>query len=107
MNKKLLALFAASTAALFTVHSWADVRLPRLVGDHMVLQRDAQLTVWGWAAPGEKIQIQVRSRNVTTRADARGQWSASMGQFTAGGPYDMTMSGKNIDRLNTGDCSQL
>ena len=95
MTRTLLALFAASTAALFTANSWADVRLPRLVGDHMVLQRDAKLTVWGWAAPGEKIQIRVRSQHVTTRADARGQWSVSMGPFTAGGPYDMTVSGKN------------
>ncbi|HWM68719.1 MAG TPA: sialate O-acetylesterase [Steroidobacteraceae bacterium] len=95
MTNKLLVLFAASTAVLFTARSWADVRLPRLVGDHMVLQRDAKLSVWGWAAPGEKIQIQVRSQHVTTRADARGQWSASMGPFTAGGPYDMTVSGKN------------
>jgi sialate O-acetylesterase len=95
VTKKLLVLFAAATAALFTAHSWADVRLPRLVGDHMVLQRDAQITVWGWAAPGEKIQIRVRSQHVTTRADARGQWSASMGPITAGGPYDMTVRGKN------------
>ena len=95
MTKKLSVLFAASTAALFTTHSWADVRLPGLVGDHMVLQRDAKLTVWGWAAPGEKIRIQVLSQHITTRADREGQWSASMGPFTAGGPYDMTVSGKN------------
>ena len=93
--RELLALFAALTAALCTANSWADVRLPRLVGDHMVLQRDAKITVWGWAQPGEKIQIRVRSQHVTTRADAQGQWSASMGPFAAGGPYDMTVSGKD------------
>jgi sialate O-acetylesterase len=95
MIRKLQTLLVASTAALFTAHSWADVRLPRLVGDHMVLQRDAKLTVWGWAEPGERIQIKVLSQNRTTRANARGQWSASMGPLPAGGPYDMTVSGKN------------
>jgi sialate O-acetylesterase len=61
----------------------------------MVLQRDARLTVWGWAAPGEQIQVEVRGQHVTTRADARGQWAGSIGPLTAGGPYDMTVSGKN------------
>lgn len=69
--------------------------MPRLVGDRMVLQRDAKITVWGWAAAGERIQIQIRGQHVTTRADARGQWSASLGPLTAGGPDDMTVSGKN------------
>jgi sialate O-acetylesterase len=61
----------------------------------MVLQRDARLPVWGWAAPGEQIRIEVRGQHVTARADARGQWAASIGPLTAGGPYDMTVSGKN------------
>ena len=94
-NAHLLALFAATAAALFSSYSRADVRLPRLVGDHMVLQRDAQLTVWGWAEPGEKIQIRFRSQHITARADARGQWAASLGPLVAGGPDDMTVSGKN------------
>lgn len=49
-----IAVFAASL--LIATNARADIKLPRLVGDNMVLQRDAPLRVWGWADPGERIQ---------------------------------------------------
>jgi len=73
----------------------ADVRLPRLVGDNMVLQRDAKLALWGWADPGEEIQIDFHGAKTQGKADRNGRWSMSMGPFVAGGPYEMTVAGKN------------
>ncbi|MFA6109030.1 MAG: 9-O-acetylesterase, partial [Candidatus Latescibacterota bacterium] len=51
-------LFAALVAAtLCCGNAAAEVRLPALFGDHMVLQREQPIRVWGWAAPGEPITI--------------------------------------------------
>jgi sialate O-acetylesterase len=80
-------------AAAEAVH--ADVTLPKLIGDHMVLQRDTRLVVWGWAQPQEHIRIDFRGKRVTTRADRKGRWSATIGAFQAGGPYDMVVVGQN------------
>jgi len=50
----------------------ADVRLPHLLGSHMVLQRDRAVTVWGWAEPGEAITVTIADREGSTRTDAKG-----------------------------------
>src|SRR5262249_26870235 len=72
----------------------ADVRLPRLVSDHMVLQRDSKVIFWGWADPGEQIRIRFRGRHVVTSANRLGEWAASLGSFAAGGPYHIVVTGK-------------
>ncbi len=71
----------------------ADIRLPRLVGDHMVLQRDAPITLWGWADPGERIDIVFRHQRRATRADANGEWSVTLAPLAAGGPDTMQLAG--------------
>jgi len=80
-------MFAAGAA-------WADVRLPRLIGDNMVLQRDSKLLLWGWADRGEKVNIEFHGQRVTTKPDDHGQWSASMGPFGAGGRTRCLLKGK-------------
>lgn len=77
----------------------ADVRLPRLIGENMVLQRDSKLLLWGWADPGEKVIVEFHGQRATTKSDAQGRWSAPMGPFGAGGPYEMLVKGKNSIRL--------
>ena len=93
------AMFLATVGVLGADTALADVRLPRLVGDNMVLQRDSKLQLWGWADRGEKITIEFHGQRVTTKPNAHGQWSASMGPFGAGGPYEMLVKGKNSIRL--------
>jgi len=73
----------------------AEVRLPRTIADHMVLQRDAALRIWGWADPGEHVVVEFHDARVATRAERNGRWSAVVGPFAAGGPFEMTVSGKN------------
>jgi len=73
----------------------ADVHLPQLVSDHMVLQRDSKIIIWGWADPGETLQVQFHGCQVSARANRQGRWSTSLGPFPAGGPFDMTINGKN------------
>jgi sialate O-acetylesterase len=89
-----IALLAASL--LMAANARADIKLPRLVGDDMVLQRDAPIRVWGWADPGEGVQLRFRRAKVTTRADSSGRWSATFPSQIAGGPDEMRIAGKNV-----------
>ncbi len=71
----------------------ADVRLPALAGDHMVLQRDIAIPVWGWAEKGENISVKFLNQQYSTTADANGYWKVSIHPVPAGGPYQMLVSG--------------
>ena len=51
-----------------------QVVLPQIIRDSMVLQRDARIRVWGWAAPGEKIKIKFNRKELKTNAGADGKW---------------------------------
>jgi sialate O-acetylesterase len=89
-------LFVVSALVLLLVSRWAraDVSLPALVSDGMVLQQKVPLRIWGWAPDGE--QVEVRLRGQTARAVAQGgQWSVSLSPLDAGGPFDMTIVGRN------------
>lgn len=72
----------------------AQLRLPRLISDGMVLQRDVRLTVWGWADPGEKITVRFQDKSYKTVTDALGRWQVKVPPRPAGGPYTMEISGK-------------
>jgi len=50
------------------------LRLPHIFGDHMVLQRDLPIPVWGWAAPGEDVTVSLGTNSATAQADAQGRW---------------------------------
>ena len=75
----------------------ADVRLPAVIGDNMVLQRGEKVTIWGWADPGEEVTVGVSWSQMkwAVTADEKGEWSFRMNSPKTGGPYRMTISGKN------------
>ena len=86
-------------AALSAGPAAADVRLPAIFGDHMVLQQGVTLPVWGWAAPGEEVTVRIGDRATCTTADASGCWRVLLEPLKAGGPMEMTVSGRNTLRL--------
>ena len=73
----------------------AQVKLPRLVRDSMILQRDANIRIWGWASKDERISVKFNNKNYKTKADANGNWSVMLAPLKAGGPYTMDIAGKN------------
>jgi sialate O-acetylesterase len=76
----------------------ADVRLPRLFSDNLVLQQEASVTVWGWADDGEKVTVSFRNQQVSTTA-ADGKWMVTLKKLKAGGPDVLKVSGKNMIEL--------
>ncbi|MDR0231767.1 MAG: sialate O-acetylesterase [Dysgonamonadaceae bacterium] len=84
--------------------SSAQVRLPQLVSDGMILQRDVPAKIWGWASPGEKVTVVFNSQpslrgtkqsTLSTQADVNGNWEIILPAQKAGGPYSMTISASN------------
>ena len=77
----------------------ADVRLPALFGDHMVIQRGLPVHVWGWAEPGEPVEATFAGSRAATEADSNGDWSLYLPPVEAGGPHELTVSGGNTLRF--------
>lgn len=73
----------------------AEVKLPRLVRDSMVLQRDTKIRIWGWASPGEKLSIRFNNKQYKTTAGADGKWAVFLAPMKAGGPYEMNITASN------------
>jgi sialate O-acetylesterase len=80
----------------FSLLASADIRLPAIFTDNMVLQQQASDPVWGWASPGEEISIKGswnENAPVKTKADVQGKWMAKIKTPQAGGPYTLTIQG--------------
>ena len=75
--------------------SRADVHPAALFGDNMVLQRDMTIPVWGMADPSEKVTVTLANKSASTAAGADGRWRVNLGAIPAGGPYTLTIAGKN------------
>lgn len=78
----------------------ANVRVASVFSSHMVLQRDKPVPVWGWADPGEQVRITFNKQTKQATAAADGKWMLYFDRFSAGGPYIMTIKGKNTLTLN-------
>ena len=78
----------------------ANVKLPKIFGNNMVLQRDVEIPVWGWAETGEKVTVIFQEQKVKTTADKEGKWMVRLGAEEAGGPFSMTIKGKSEIILN-------
>lgn len=81
---------------VISMYANAIVELPLLFNDGMVLQRNKPIPVWGWANANEKIEVYFKEQVVRTKADKNGKWSVHLNSETAGGPYELTVKGKNI-----------
>jgi sialate O-acetylesterase len=75
----------------------ADVRLPHVLSDHAVLQRDRPIHIWGWASPSAHLTVKFNAQSVASLADATGRWSAWLVPEAAGGPYTLTVTGDGAD----------
>jgi sialate O-acetylesterase len=84
----LAVLMGAAAAA-------ADVKLPAVISDNMVLQQGRQVAIWGTADAGEQVTVSLGEQKETATADSDGKWKVELGPLKAGGPFEMTVAGKN------------
>jgi len=97
-----LILIATGLAALVAAApARAEVRLASIFGEHMVLQRDRPIRLWGQATPGETVKVVFRGTQRSTMANAQGRWAVALPAGPAGGPHALTVQGAN--RLELSD----
>ena len=94
---RLLALASVLALASF---SEADVKLPAIFSDHMVLQQGMPLPVWGWAAPGEEVTVTLGEQKESAAAGQDGKWEIKLQPLQPGGPHELTVAGKNTIKLD-------
>ena len=92
---KILRILCALSVCACVPPVYADVTLPALFSDNMVLQRETAIPVWGKADPSEKIAVALDGDQATVNTAADGRWQAALKPHTAGGPYTLTVTGKN------------
>lgn len=73
-----------------SVYSTANVTVPVIISNGMVLQRDTKLKIWGWASPGERVNVKFDRKTFGTVTDSNGNWKITLPEMKAGGPHTIT-----------------
>lgn len=101
---KHLFTLAAAFALVSAFSANAEVRLPSIISDNMVLQQQADAALWGWAEPGRKVSVKTgwdKKKTVVTADSESGKWMVRVATPAAGGPYEITISdGKPVTLHN-------
>ncbi len=87
--------------AVFLPALKADVTLPAIISDHMVLQKTAKVPIWGKADPGEEVSVSLPGAKATAKAGDDGKWKLVLNlKDSAPGPFEMTVQGKNLLKIS-------
>lgn len=97
---KSFPLLATTLALAAATLAHADVTLPAIFSDHLVLQREASVPVWGWADPGEEVTVSVAGQTQSTRAATDGKWMVKFSNLRSATPTTLTVKGKNTLTLS-------
>lgn len=90
MKKSILFIFL-----IISVLTNANVKMPLLFSDGMVLQRNKAIPIWGFADANEKIEVHFNKQIQKTTADKNGKWTLNLNSEKAGGPFELIIIGKN------------
>lgn len=93
MKFKFISLLTLLLAIVFPLH--AEIKPATIFGSNMVLQRGEPVKVWGTATRNEKVLLLFNGQSLGTKADKNGRWSVTLAPMEAGGPYTMTIRGKD------------
>ncbi|WP_269522970.1 sialate O-acetylesterase [Coraliomargarita parva] len=80
---------------LATIYAKAEIRLPHIFGDHMVLQQGQANPIWGQAKPGETVTVSIEAQSHQTKAGPNGHWRLKLDPIPTGGPYELKISGSS------------
>lgn len=95
--------FLLGLTAIVAADASADVKLPSVLSDGVVLQRDLPVKIWGTASPGERVDVSLASRKATATADAAGRWHVTLDPVKAGGPYTLKANDAVVEDVLMGD----
>jgi len=90
-----LSALVCAILMILTSSAHAEVRVPAIIGDNMVLQAGMKVRIWGKAGPGERVTVSFNSKTARATEDQQGHWQTFIGPFKAGGPFELTITGNN------------
>ena len=90
-------------ACICSVLAEAKVKLPSVLSDGMVLQRERPIKIWGTADPGENVVVTFKKKKYTAVADENGKWLVTLPAMKAGGPYELTVNEVTVKDILIGD----
>lgn len=93
--KRLTFWFTVLGIVACAVPARAEVRLPAILSEHAVLQRDVAVPIWGWADAGEEVTVTLAGQTRTAKPAADGRWEVRFDRLAAGGPHTLEVKGKN------------
>ena len=99
MKTKLAIIFII----VFSLASFGKVKLPKLISDGMILQRNTDVNIWGWADANENISVSFVGSTYNTIADNKGNWKVVLADLKPGGPYQMQINSITINNILVGD----
>ncbi len=103
MKYRLRTLLLFLSFFLFQVVAHAQIKLPKVFGDNMVLQRGLKIPIWGNSIPNALITAELGNVKATAKADQEGKWTVHLPKFKAGGPYTL----KIYEKEKPGDGIEL
>ncbi len=99
MSSHTTKLFRAALPLLIlilTSVAHAEVRLPAIISDNLVLQQGTKVRIWGNATAGERVVVTFQNKSAETVADAEGRWQVFIGPLNKDGPAELTVKGNNV-----------
>src|SRR3954452_758694 len=93
MRRLVLAATFLGATRLGAQAPLSELRMPPLFSDHMVVQRDVTIPVWGHAPPRARVTVKLDARSASTTADSTGRWRLAFSPLPAGGPHTLAVSG--------------
>jgi sialate O-acetylesterase len=98
MNKIIKTVFTIMLLACLAYQNLhAEVKLPSVFSDNMVIQQNKPVKIWGWADKDELVEVRFRGQVKKTKADKTGNWTLILDAVSYGGPYTLAVKGKNND----------
>ncbi|RXK61751.1 sialate O-acetylesterase [Lacibacter luteus] len=95
MNYLATSLRILSILVFVVFTTKAQVKLPQIVRDSMILQRDVPVNIWGWSAANEKVSVKFNGKTYNTKGNAEGKWIIKLPATKAGGPYNIDITASN------------
>ena len=99
-KQKVITLLCGSAFLVGALGLRGEVKLPSLLSDGLVLQQGMKVNIWGTADPGERVTVTLGDQQVSAVAESGGEWKVKLGPLSAGGPFTMTIAGKNTLTLH-------
>jgi len=96
LKQAFVTVFLFSVLFFGSLSTMAEVRLPSIIGNHMVLQQKSEVNLWGWCAPSEKISVKCSwdTTRYITKGTSGAKWSLIIKTPEAGGPFSITINEK-------------